>query len=226
MKLTPDESRALTFVAGLLLLSAAAHLAAVPEPGGAPAGGFDLQAHIEATRAAVAEAERASRPLAPGERLDPNTATATELARLPRVGSALAARIVADRERHGPFRGADDLARVRGIGPAMVEALQPHLAFDPAALPPVGPRVIRGGGAAGSARGGDAGRAGPVLELNTADAAALAGLPGIGPVLAARIVAYRDSAGPFPDVDALQGVKGIGPATLERLRPRLRAGGG
>ncbi|HEX2187661.1 MAG TPA: helix-hairpin-helix domain-containing protein, partial [Longimicrobiaceae bacterium] len=49
-------------------------------------------------------AGRARRPLAPGERIDPNTANAEELDRLPRVGPGLAAKIVAHRESHGPFR--------------------------------------------------------------------------------------------------------------------------
>ncbi|MBW3553488.1 MAG: helix-hairpin-helix domain-containing protein, partial [Gemmatimonadetes bacterium] len=100
VKLTDDESRALAFIAGLLLLSAAVRVGAAREPVEIPAGGgLDLAAHIEATRAAVSAVERAARPLAAGERVDPNTADATELDRLPRVGPAVAARIVQDRER-------------------------------------------------------------------------------------------------------------------------------
>lgn len=54
-------------------------------------------------------------------------------------------------------------------------------------------------------------------DLNLADLTELEGLPGIGPKLAARIVAAR----PFTCVDALAEVRGIGPATLDRLRPRV-----
>jgi competence protein ComEA len=57
---------------------------------------------------------------------------------------------------------------------------------------------------------------GPV-NLNTADVARLDGLPGIGPVLAQRIVDHRDQQGPFRDVHDLQDVAGIGPTILERL---------
>jgi competence protein ComEA len=60
------------------------------------------------------------------------------------------------------------------------------------------------------------------VDVNSADAAALETLPGVGPVLAGRIVAYRDTAGPFLAVDSLLAVPGIGPATLERLRSRVR----
>lgn len=59
------------------------------------------------------------------------------------------------------------------------------------------------------------------VDLNSADADLLDRLPGIGPVLARRIVAYRDRAGPFHRVDDLLQVEGIGPRLLERLRPRV-----
>jgi competence protein ComEA len=46
-------------------------------------------------------------------------------------------------------------------------------------------------------------------------------LPGIGPVLAGRIVEDRTANGPYRQAADLLRVKGIGPATLARLRPRL-----
>lgn len=57
-----------------------------------------------------------------------------------------------------------------------------------------------------------------LVNVNTADAAALETLPGIGPALADRILSWRSENGPFPSVDALTNVSGIGPATLARLR--------
>lgn len=63
-----------------------------------------------------------------------------------------------------------------------------------------------------------------VLCLVGADEAALRLLPGIGPVLAARIVEARSQAG-FVAIDDLRRVPGIGPVTVERLRPFLRAPG-
>jgi competence ComEA-like helix-hairpin-helix protein len=56
------------------------------------------------------------------------------------------------------------------------------------------------------------------LNINTASAAELELLPGIGPALAARIIEDRLAAGPFKSVDDLDRVKGIGPKTLERVR--------
>ncbi len=60
------------------------------------------------------------------------------------------------------------------------------------------------------------GAAGPV-NLNTADLALLDGLPGIGPVLAQRIVEHREQQGPFRQVEDLLDVPGIGPAIVDRL---------
>lgn len=80
-----------------------------------------------------------------------------------------------------------------------------------------GEQVFVGGG------DGDPGAAAAsgLLNLNRADAAALEELPGIGPVLAQRIVEERASNGPFRSVDELDRVKGVGPAVLERVRALL-----
>lgn len=60
------------------------------------------------------------------------------------------------------------------------------------------------------------------LDLNGADAGALDDLPGIGPVLAERIVTWRSEHGPFSSVDELAEVSGIGPALLSDLRELVR----
>jgi competence protein ComEA len=57
------------------------------------------------------------------------------------------------------------------------------------------------------------------VDLDVADAAALEGLPRIGPVMARRIVADRDSLGPFGSLKELQRVKGVGPALARTLSP-------
>ena len=62
-----------------------------------------------------------------------------------------------------------------------------------------------------------AGSFGPI-NINTATQAELETLPGIGPALAARIVAYREANGPFPNVEAIQNVAGIGPSTFEAIK--------
>ncbi|MGA6829021.1 ComEA family DNA-binding protein [Nitrospira sp. NS4] len=56
------------------------------------------------------------------------------------------------------------------------------------------------------------------IDLNRASLEDIEQLPGVGPVLARRVVAYRTSMGPFHKVEDLRGVKGIGQKKLERLR--------
>ena len=69
------------------------------------------------------------------------------------------------------------------------------------------------------AAGADA--SGP-LDVNSATAAQLEELPGIGPSLSAAIVAYRAEHGPFATLDALVQVPGIGPSKLSQLRPHAK----
>ncbi len=82
---------------------------------------------------------------------------------------------------------------------------------DPAPAPADGP----------SGPGTGAGAGGALVDLNSADASALDGLPGIGPVLAERIVTWRGDHR-FTSVDDLQDVPGIGPALMSRLRDLVR----
>ena len=79
----------------------------------------------------------------------------------------------------------------------------------------VGAPGAAGAGGAPGAAGGTPGRGGK-LNLNTATAAELDALPGVGPVLAQRIVDHRDQ-GPFTSVDQLDDVPGIGPARAAEL---------
>lgn len=75
--------------------------------------------------------------------------------------------------------------------------------------------------AAASAQPGIAGAGGPgsagTVNVNTADAATLEQLPGIGPALAGRIVEHREQVGPYGSLADLDAVSGIGPAMMERL---------
>jgi hypothetical protein len=66
----------------------------------------------------------------PARPVDVDRATESELEALPRIGPALARRIVEDRESRGPFGSLDGFQRVRGVGPAMAAALSASVTFS------------------------------------------------------------------------------------------------
>ena len=206
-----SETRALRRTA-LLLLAVSAVRWAWPVGGVAPDVAEVTDSLLAVSQEGLADAERRSRPLEPGERIDPNLATVQELDRLPGVGAVVALAIVAERDRTGPFRDAADLSRVRGIGPATVAKFESHIAVSrPLPAPRGRPRPPRTSSA-------------PAVDINRATVDDLIALPGIGPALAARIVDMRREQ-MFASVEDLVRVHGIGPATLERLRPLVTAGG-
>lgn len=83
-------------------------------------------------------------------------------------------------------------------------------------VPRVGDQT--GAGTAGVGPTGVSASESHMVSLNSADVRALESLPGIGPSLAAAIIAYREEHGPFQSVEELVKVPGIGPATLAKIR--------
>ena len=163
-----------------------------------------------------------ARPLESGERIDLDRATPAEVARLPRVGLALAKTIVAERQAKGPFGSLDGLDRVPGIGPGLLAAVAPHVEFSGQAGPSFAPVSGQFARPAPPPRGGSTapvgGGSSPPVNLNTASASELDGLPGIGPARAAAILQEREARGPFASVEELSRVPGLGPAAITRLR--------
>lgn len=102
--------------------------------------------------------------------------------------------------------GQDTAADLSRVNLARFLADGDHLYVPRAGEPP----------ATGAAAGG-----GERLDINSATIEELDALPGVGPAIAGRIVAYREEHGPFSTVEELQNVSGIGAATLERLRPHV-----
>ena len=67
-------------------------------------------------------------------RIDPNIASEFDLAAIPMIGPALAARIIADREKNGPFPTVESLDRVKGIGPATLNSISGHMTIESSSL--------------------------------------------------------------------------------------------
>lgn len=122
----------------------------------------------------------------------------------------------------GATRGADlsrvNLARVLVDG-EQVRVPAPGDPVDPAELSGPGAPAGAAGGSSGSGGAGGTGAAGGLVPLNAADLAALDTLPGVGPVLAQRILDWRTQHGRFTSVDELGEVSGIGEKLLSQLTP-------
>lgn len=174
------------------------------KPGEAP-GGVQLISTLgsESPLAQRDSSMQQARPLAVGEQIDVDRASAGELARLPKVGLRLAKTIVADRQANGPFGRLDGLDRVPGVGPGLLKAVGPHVVFS-------GEPGVQGNGS------------GPaLLDINNATLTDLDALPGIGPAKAQAVIGYREEHGRFTSVEDLAEVPGLNRAVLARLRQRL-----
>jgi competence ComEA-like helix-hairpin-helix protein len=151
--------------------------------------------------------------LSEDQKLDINSASATELRKLPKIGKALAQRII-DRR---PFNSVDELRRVPGIGVKILERLRPLVTARPPAETP----------SRGADEAGEAPAAPPSesrlpdeavrVNINAASIEELQQVPGVGPATAKAIVEGR----PYGTVDDLKNVLGVGPAKLEKMRPRV-----
>jgi competence protein ComEA len=80
----------------------------------------------------------------------------------------------------------------------------------------------QGAGVGSAGQGSTGGSAGGLVDLNTADAAALDALPGVGPVLSQRILDWRTAHGRFSSVDELGEVSGIGVKLLAQIGPKVK----
>ena len=97
----------------------------------------------------------------------------------------------------------------RSLGSSVASGSAPVPGPTPGATPGSGPASAKP-------------KAPAVVDLNTATVQQLDALPGVGPVTAAAIVAWRQANGKFTSVDQLADVEGIGPARLEKLRALVR----
>ncbi|MBA2565324.1 MAG: helix-hairpin-helix domain-containing protein [Gemmatimonadetes bacterium] len=206
--LTPSERGLAAFLVGWALVGALA--SALPWTASFRSDGRkhvllpanDTRAALHAKSLALARHLELARTPPPSP-LDPNLATPAELDRLPGVGPATALRWGRVRLSDGPFIALEDLRRVRGLGPKRLAKLAPHLRFRPPAA-----RRAR------TALDG--------MDLNLAKETDLLELPGVGPVLARRIVARRLQIGRFRSSSDLDSVPGVGPALLAKLSARVR----
>lgn len=125
-----DDKRAALLLACLALTGAGVRHFLSPSPT-APPGDVQLQSstttRLNGLREAARRSAQLARPLLPGEKIDLDRADVSEITRLPRVGPALAQRIVAWRNEHGPFGTLARFDSVPGVGAKLLDAIRPFV---------------------------------------------------------------------------------------------------
>ncbi len=137
--------------------------------------------------------------------IDPNTASLEDLI-LTGFSLRIARTIINYREKGGRFRTPDDLKKIYGLTPEIFQSVEPYIKINDLTSKPI-----------------------PITELpatiniNTADSVLFEKLPGIGPVLARRIIRYRTLLGGYYSPEQIREVYGITDSLFLRIRERLEA---
>lgn len=149
---------------------------------------------------------------------DPNTATYDDFLCLG-LSERISANIVKYRKSGGTFKTPADFSKIYGITDSVYAALLPYIKITAVAKPaPKTKRVSTSKSAKPETKKSRYQPAElPVVELNTADSAQLDALRGIGPVLAKRIITYREMLGGFHTVEQLREIRNLSAETYADL---------
>jgi len=137
---------------------------------------------------------------------DPNTVSYDTLLKIG-LASKTAGTLIKYRNKGGKFRTPSDLKKVYGIDDSQAKKLMPYVHVKTDSLPKQGGHTYN--------------QRKKLLEINSCDSASFVSLPGIGPVLASRIIKYRHLLGGFASVDQLKDVYGLPVETYDLIKGRL-----
>ena len=140
-------------------------------------------------------------------RFDPNTVTYKQLLRLG-IGDRAASNLIKYRTKGGKFRKPADLKKIYGVSPEVFKRLEGYILIE--VLP-------------AAAQDKRLSHIASVVDINAADTLEFGVLPGIGPVLASRIVKYRGRLGGYINTLQIKEVYGISDSLFIQIRNRLVA---
>ena len=156
---------------------------------------------------------------------DPNTVSYPDLLKLG-FDRKVASNIVKYREKGGKFKRAEDLHKIYGVDPEVVNALVPYVVLPESNVVNASYRPndeANVSNVTSESRGYEAAkpvtRTKTIVDLNSADSAALVNVSGIGPTFASRIVKFRNRLGGFVSKEQLKEVYGVTPEHFETIAP-------
>jgi len=198
---TPSEQKALAFVAMIVLLGGAVRIV---RAGSAPSP-TSLEQQALARQATAADSAANASPKA-------------------RKSGARTKR---------PKRGSEPTVMGGGSSVPLTSSPSANALLGPTGFPPPSPRIdvdyrsnrFKGGSEVRRPDGTKVGPGGLLVDLDQASEREIEALPRIGPAIARRIVASRDSLGAFGSLEGLGRVRGMGPATRKRLAPLVTFSG-
>lgn len=143
-------------------------------------------------------------------KIDVNSASAQDFMTISGIGEKTAQNIIDYRKKIGKFTKLEQLMEVKGIGQSTFDKIKDQL-------------TIGGGGSTtmtGSEKSSGTKMSSPKgkININTASAAELIALPGIGEKTAEKIIAYRKENGKFKKIEDIQNVKGIAEKKFEKIK--------
>ena len=132
------------------------------------------------------------------------------------LSARLASTIMKYRSKGGQFRKPEDLKKIWGMKPEVAERLMPYVSIDP------GISYQHNGQESFNKPRAFEKKAAQEIDINLAQLEDWKSLPGIGGVLAARIIRYREKCGGFTCIDAVGTTYGIDDSVFAKLRPYLK----
>lgn len=150
-------------------------------------------------------------------KFDPNTASEEELKQLG-LSYKNAQTIIRYRQKRGRFKVPTDLLKIWGIEPSLAKKLIPYIRLPSTTLVQNYPTANESGGY----NHPYAPKKISIIDINTASMQDWEALPGIGPVLAARIIKYRDKLGGFSEIDDVKKTYGIKDSLFTLIQPYLK----